>query len=345
MVLNTYCYESVCGKNNLKTSISDRLKNLKRGRMFDHKKCKVFHRGEFVPFDQATVSIANTGFLYGLGVFTGMRAFRNPSNHKLYIFRVSDHYERMRYSCKLMRFENFLKSYSLAQFSEILRELLIVNKIDQDAYFRVTNFSDETKIGPSLKGYHDSLSIYPYPLGDYVSTSGLKCTVASWQRVHDNSIPARAKVNGIYVNTALAKTEALMSGFDEAIFLDARGNVVEGSAENIFIVRDGVLVTPPVNDHILEGITRQTIIEIAKDKGISCVERSISRSELYKADEIFLTGTGAKIAPVVEIDNYQVSGAQVGPISRLLQDSYLSAARGELPEYRRWVEEVDIAGE
>jgi branched-chain amino acid aminotransferase len=311
--------------------------------MFDHQKCKVFHRGEFVPFDQATVSVANTGFLYGLGVFTGMRAFKNPVTEKLYLFRVAEHYERLRYSCCLMRFENFQKEYSLAQFTEILRELLVVNKIKEDAYFRVTNFSDETRIGPSLKGYKDSLSIYLYPLGDYIPTSGMRCTVSSWKRVHDNAIPARAKINGIYVNTALAKTEALMNGFDEALFLDHQGNVVEGSAENIFIVRDGTLITPPVSDHILEGITRQSILEIAKDKGIPCQERSISRSELYKADEVFLSGTGAKVAPVIEIDHYQISAAQIGPISRLLQDCYLSAARGELPEYKSWVEEVDIS--
>ncbi len=309
--------------------------------MFDHQKCKVFHRGEFVPFSEANVSIANSGFLYGLAVFTGMRAFKNPTNEKLYIFRIPEHYERLRFSSRLMRFENFQKEYSLAQFTEILRELLLINEIKGDAYFRVTNYSDETRIGPYLKGHKDSLSIYLYPLGDYVPTSGLRCAVSSWQRVSDNGIPARAKINGIYVNTALAKTDALLSGFDEAIFLDQNGNVVEGSAENIFIVRDGTLITPPVNDHILEGITRQTILEIAKDKGIPCLERSISRSELYRAEEVFLTGTGAKVAPVTEIDNHQISAAQVGPISRLLQDCYFSAARGELPEYKSWVEEVD----
>jgi branched-chain amino acid aminotransferase len=312
--------------------------------MFDHEKCKVFHRGEFVPFEKATVSVANTGFLYGLGVFTGMRAFKNPTSGKLFIFRISEHYERLRYSCRLMRFQNFQKEYSLAQFTKILCELLIINEIKEDAYFRVTNFSDENKIGPSLKGYKDSLSIYIYPLGDYVSTTGMKCAVSSWKRVSDNSIPARAKINGIYVNTALAKTEALMNGFDEALFLNDQGNVVEGSAENIFIVREGALITPPVNDTILEGITRQSVIEIARDKGILCIERSISRSELYKADEVFLTGTGAKVAPVVEIDHYPVGTGQVGPTSRLIQDCYLGAARGELPEYQKWVEEVDTGG-
>ena len=311
--------------------------------MFDHQKCKVFHRGEFVDFSDAVISVATTGFLYGLSVFTGMRAFRNPVNEKLYIFRVSDHYERLRFSCRLMRFENFSKQYSLAQFSEILKSLVIKNNIKEDVYFRVTVFSDETKIGPYLKGYKDSLSVFVYPLGDYVSTKGMRCVVSSWDRVHDNAIPARAKISGLYVNTALAKTEALLSGYDEALFLDSRGNVVEGSAENLFIVRDGTLITPPVSDHILEGITRQSILDLAKDNGITCLERSISRSELYKADEVFLCGTGAKIAPVTEIDNYQVNAGQVGPISRLLQDSYFSAARGELPEYSSWVQEIETS--
>lgn len=308
--------------------------------MFNHESCEVYHRGEFLPFNDATVSIANTGFLYGLGVFTGMRAFKNPGNGNLYLFRVSEHYERLRFSCRLMRFDNFQKTYSLAHFTEILRQLLIRNEIREDAYVRITNFSDEIRIGPSLKGYKDSLSAYLYPLGDYVSTTGLRCCVSSWNRVRDNSMPARAKINGIYVNTALAKTEALYDGYDESIFLNESGNVLEGSAENIFIVRDGRLITPPVSDHILEGITRSSIIEIAKDKGLECEERSINRSELYIAEEIFLTGTGAKVAPVVEIDHYPVGPGTVGPISKLLQDCYLSAARGELPEYEHWVEEI-----
>ncbi|HMO17542.1 MAG TPA: branched-chain amino acid transaminase [Oligoflexia bacterium] len=313
--------------------------------MFDHKKCQVFFRGEFVSYDKATVSIANTGFLYGLSVFTGMRAFRNPVKNSLYLFRISDHYERLRFSCRLMRFENFFRDYSLARFVEILSELLVLNEIKEDAYIRVTNFADETKIGPSLKGTSDSLSIYLYPLGDYVATTGLRCCVSSWNRLKDNTIPARAKISGSYVNTALAKTEALYDGYDEAIFLSDDSKVVEGSAENIFLVREGNIITPPVNDNILEGITRKSVLEIAKDRGINCTERSISRSELYAADEIFLSGTGAKIAPVIEIDNIPVGTGTVGPIARLIQDSYLSAARGQLDDYRHWVHEVPIIGE
>jgi len=313
--------------------------------MFNHEELEVFYKGEYVSFNKANVSIANTGLLYGLGVFTGIRAFKNPSNEKMYIFRPSEHYERLRNSCKLLRYENFHKLYSKAQFVEILKQLLIRNKINSDAYFRVTNFTDENKVSAKFLGYGEALSAYLYPIGDYVPTTGMRCKVSSWVRTSDSSIPARAKINGLYVNSAFAKTEALLSGYDEAIFLNSKGHVIEGTTENLFIIRDGCLITPPVSDEILEGITRKTIIEIAKDKGIECHERSILRSELYFAEEVFLTGTGARVAPVIEIDNYTIGSGQVGPISKLLQDSYLAAARGDLSEYRLWVEEVEIQNE
>lgn len=310
--------------------------------MFNHEDLEVFFNGEFLHFADAKISIANTSLLYGLGVFSGIRAFKNPSNEKLYIFRPSEHYERLRNSCKLLRYEEFHKLYSQAQFIDILKQLLIKNKIESDAYIRVTNFTFDNKVSPKLIGYGEAFSAYLYPIGDYVPMTGMRCKISSWVRAGDSSIPARAKINGLYVNSAFAKTEALLAGFDEAIFLNSNGHVIEGSAENIFIVRDGCLITPPLSDEILEGITRKSIIEIAKDKGIDCIERSILRSELIFADEIFLTGTGARVAPVIEIDNYVIGSGQVGSISKLLQDSYLAAARGELPEYTSWVEEVEI---
>lgn len=307
---------------------------------FNHENSLMFLGGDFVDSKNANVSIANTGFMYGLAAFTGMRAFKNTKTGKLYIFRPQAHFERMKFSCKTLRYENFQKNYSLAQFVEIIKQLIIKNDIVNDVYIRVTNFTKDNKVTPKLVGYSDSLAIFLYPLGDYVPTSGMRCKVSSWTRARDNAIPARCKINGLYVNSALAKTEALLDGYDEAIFLNDQGNVIEGSAENIFMVRDGVLITPPVTDEILEGITRASILEIAKDRGIHCIERSIARSELVKADEIFLTGTGAKVSPVIEVDKYPVGSGTVGPISKLLQETYLSAARGELDEYKDWVEEV-----
>lgn len=305
--------------------------------MFDHEKLKVYFRSGIVDFKDATLSIANTGFLYGLGVFTGIRAHYNEGNGKLYIFRPDAHFKRFSYACKICRYENFENNYDYKKFLSILKQLLQVNKIKQDSYIRVTNFSDENKVTPKFIGYSDSLCAYLYPLGDYVPTTGMRCKVSSWTRVDDNSIPARAKINGAYVNTAFAKTEALRDGYDEAIFLDSRGHVVEGSAENIFLVIDGALVTPPVSDNILEGITRKSVLEIAKDLGIPCVERSVDRTELYKAEEIFLTGTGAKVSPVVEIDQYRIGNGKVGEISQQIQSVYFRAVKGDEKKYLSWL--------
>lgn len=308
--------------------------------MFNHEELEVYFKQKYMPFSEANISVANSGFLYGLGVFTGMRAFSNSQNGKLYIFRPGDHYQRLCQSCKLLRYDKFKERYSEKSFIEIIKQLLIRNSIKSDAYIRVTNFSMENKITPKLVGYGEELSIYLYPLGDYVPLSGMRCKISSWTRVRDTAIPARAKINGSYVNTAFAKAEAIMEGYDEAIFLNDRGHAVEGSAENLFIVRDGVLITPPKSDEILEGITRKSVLELAQDLGIPCIERSISRSELIFADEVFLTGTGAKVSPVVEIDKYKIGNGVVGPISRTLQQQYFSAARGEVDKYKKWVEEV-----
>lgn len=308
--------------------------------MFDHQSLKVFFRGSFVDFADANISVANTGFLYGLGVFTGIRAHYNAKKDKLYVFRPEAHFRRLQFSCKLLRYTNFSETYDEAKFVALITELLRINNIREDAYIRVTNFTDENKVTPKFVGYKDSLCAFLYPLGDYVPTTGMRCKVSSWSRVEDNSLPARAKINGAYVNTAFAKTEALLGGYDEAIVLDGQGHVVEGSAENIFFVYGNKIVTPPVHDNILEGITRLSVIQLARDLGYEVIERSLDRSELYKADEIFLTGTGAKISPVVEVDNYVVGSGTVGQVSQLIQDTYQRVVRGEDEKYLGWLCDV-----
>lgn len=308
--------------------------------MFNHEELKVFFRGEFVNFKDANISISNTGFLYGLAVFTGIRAHYNSTKDKLYLFRPDAHYERFHFACKLFRYRNFLEKYDYQSFLNILIQLIKINNIKQDTYIRVTNFSDENRITPKFVEYRDSLSAFLYPLGDYVPTGGMRCIVSSWSRVEDNAIPARAKINGAYVNTAFSKTEALKRGYDEAIVLDSRGHVVEGSAENIFLVIDDKLITPLVTDNILEGITRKSVMQIASDLGIEVVERSIDRTELYKAQEVILTGTGAKVSPVVEIDDYTVGNGQVGSVCKRIQDVYFAAVKGEKAEYANWLVEV-----
>ncbi len=310
--------------------------------MFDHEKLKVYFRDKIVDFEDGKISIACTGFLYGLAVFTGMRAHYNEKQDKLFVFRPQDHYKRFVHQCQLFRYKGFLENYDYSRFLSIIVELLKVNKMKEDTYIRASNFTDENKVTPKFVGYKDSFCVFLYPIGNYVPTDGMRCKVSSWTRVDDNCIPARGKVNGLYVNTGFAKTEALIGGYDEAIFLDRYGHVVEGSAENIFIVLDGKIVTPPKSDNILEGITRASAMEIATDLGYEIIERSIDRSELYKADEIFLTGTGAQVSPVIEIDNYAVGGGKVGPISEQLQKTYFAAVRGEHPKYVKWLVDAEV---
>ncbi|MCL4150223.1 UNVERIFIED_CONTAM: hypothetical protein GTU68_015852 [Idotea baltica] len=297
-------------------------------------------RGEIVEFKDATISISNTAFMYGLSVFTGMRAHYNEDQERLYLFRPKEHFERFCFQCKLIRYDNFFENYDYDRFLSLMLELLRVNEIKQDAYIRVTNFTDENKVTPKFIDYKDSLCAFLYPIGNYVPTTGMRCKVASWQRVSDNSVPARAKISGLYVNTGFAKNEALTHGYDEALFLNEHGNVVEGSAENIFIVYGNTLVTPPKSDAILEGITRQTVMEVAADKGLKVEERSIARSELYRADEIFLTGTGAQVSPVIQVDGYDVGSGAIGPVSQDLQETYFKIVRGQLPEYASWLVNV-----
>ena len=237
----------------------------------------------------------------------------------------------------MCRFNDFLKQYSYEKFLGIIKKLLSTNDIHEDAYIRVNLFVDEVAVGVKFGTYHDAMSAYLYPLGDYVPTTGMRCMVSSWRRVEDDSVPARGKLHGAYVNTAFAKTEALENGFDEAIFLNREGEVIEGSAENIFIVRDSTLITPPVNDNILEGIPRRSVITIARDEKIPVVERSIDRSELYFCDEVFLTGTGARVSPVTEIDRIAVGNGKIGPVSQKIQNVYGQAVIGNSKQYPDWV--------
>jgi branched-chain amino acid aminotransferase len=307
--------------------------------MFNFEELKVYFRGKFVDYKDAQISIGCSGFNYGLGVFTGMRAYLNKSSGKLYIFRPQDHFQRLCFSSKICRFNNFLSDFDYARFREMALELLHINKIKEDAYFRITVFSDENKITPKFT-YKDSFAAYLYPMGDYIPLSGIKVMVSSWRRIEDNMLPARAKFVGGYVNSAFAKSEALDRGFDEAIFLDRDGHVVEGSAENIFLVLDGKIVTPPHYADILEGITRSTILQLAADQGIAVEQRPIDRTELYRAQEIFLSGTGAQVSPVTQVDSLPVGTGKVGPVSSTIQALYGRVVRGEEAKYSDWLLEA-----
>jgi branched-chain amino acid aminotransferase len=291
-----------------------------------------FMNGEFLPVERAVISIRTHGFAYGTACFEGIRGYWNEQDQQLYLFRLREHYERLLRSCKILQIS---LPYTVDQLIEITRELVRRNDQRQDVYIRPVAYKADEMIGVRLHNLTDHFTITAEPFGNYIDITGLHCGVSSWRRIDDNAIPARAKITGSYVNSAFAKSEALQNGFDEAIMLTYEGHVSEGSAENIFLVINGDLVTPAATENILLGITRDTVIELARrELGRITRERQIDRTELYIAEEIFLCGTGAQIAPVVGVDHRSIGDGKVGPISSTLQELYFEVARGRRPEYR-----------
>jgi len=298
----------------------------------------VFLSGEYVPANEARVGVAAHGFSYGTGCFEGIRAYYNPERDQLYIFRALEHFQRLARSCKIM---NIHLPYTPEELVEMTVELIRRNGFRENCYIRPFAFKADEIIGVRLNNLQDDFTMFTIPMGDYVSTSGLRCMVSSWRRVDDNMIPARAKISGAYVNSAFAKSEALMGGYDEAIMLTNEGHVSEGSAENIFLMVNGELLTPPPSENILQGITRDTVIELARREfEVLTRERVIDRTELYTADEIFLTGTGAQIAPVIEVDHRSIGSGSVGAFSAKLGEMYRDVTRGRRSEYMDWLTPV-----
>jgi len=300
-----------------------------------------FFRGAFVPIGEARLSIMAHVVNYGTGCFEGIRAYWNADDGQLYVFRLPNHYARLLRSCRILRID---LPYDVEELGEITAELLRKEEYREDVYIRPLAYKGSEGIGVRLHDLTDEFSLFAVPFGKYIpQQDGASVCVSSWRRVSDDAIPARAKVTGAYINSALSKTEAHLSGFDEAIVLTADGHVSEGSAENLFLVRDGQLVTPPVTDDILEGITRATLMELAREElGISTVERRIDRTELYTANEAFFCGTGVELTPIAEIDRRPVGDGGVGPIAGRLRDLYLSVVRGQVPKYRQWCTPVYV---
>ena len=293
-----------------------------------------FMNGKMVEADKAMIPVRTHAFLYGTAVFEGIRAYWNDEEKQLYVFRAPEHYERLLRSAKIM----YMKSpYTVEEHCKYTVELLKKNGYKQDAYMRPTLYKSAQKVGPGLYDNEDSYMIISNKMGDYIDTSkGLKVCVSSWRRNSDNAIPPRAKVAGSYANAALIKTDAHNAGFDDAVVLDEAGQVTEGSAMNLFLVQNGKLVTTMKTDNILVGVTRNTIIELAKDLGIETEERAIDRTELYISDEAFYCGTGAQISPIVSIDNRDLGDGKVGPISKELQKLYFDVVRGKVAKYKHW---------
>ena len=298
-----------------------------------------FFRGEFVPLRDANINVMTHGFNYGTAVFEGIRAYWNSDEEQLYALELLAHYRRIQSSARLLMME--IKQ-SPEELAELTIELLRRDGLREDVYIRPIVYKSSETIGVRLHNLDADITIFGIPFGQYIDTEGgIRAQVSSWRRTDDNAIPARGKITGAYVNGALAKSEAQLNGFDEAIVLTADGHVSEGSAENLFVVKNGELITPPVTDNILEGITRRRLMEIARDDlSVPIVERSIDRTELYTADEVFLCGTGAQISPVIEIDRRSIGSGRPGPITRDLSRTYFDAVRGRLPAYRDWLTPV-----
>lgn len=294
-----------------------------------------YFRGEFVPFDQAKVSIATHAFNYGTGCFEGIRANWNPAREQLYVFRLREHYERLHRSAKMLHMK---VDRSPQELAEITVELLRRNGHREDTYIRPLAYKGSEVLGVRLHNLEDHLAIFTMPFGAYLDVDGgARCCVVSWRRVDDCAIPGRAKVTGIYVNGALAKTEAQLNGFDEGILLNAQGYVCEGSGENLFLVSRGKLVTPAESESILVGITRNTVIQLAcEELGMETVERQVARNELYTAEEVFMTGTAAHVTPIVEIDRRPIGDGTVGPVTRRLMETYQRIIRGEDERHPEW---------
>ncbi len=302
-----------------------------------------FFKGQIMPFADAHVGLMTHALNYGTGCFEGIRAYWNDAHQELYVLKAEAHFERMHRSCRVLRID---LPYTPAELADITTELVRRNGYRQDVYIRPLAFKSQEVIGVRLHDLQDGFAIFTAPMGNYIPIDdGIKCGVSSWRRIDDNMIPPAAKVTGLYVNSALAKTEAIENGFDEAIMLTQAGNVSEGSAENIFLVQGDTLITPAKGENILVGITRNAVMRLAHDElGIRTVERNVARSELYTSDEVFLCGTGAQISPVTEIDRRKVGDGVVGPITRRLQDVYFGAVRGENAKYASWVRPVLGAG-
>jgi branched-chain amino acid aminotransferase len=294
-----------------------------------------YFEGDYVSLADAKVSIMTHAFMYGTAVFEGIRAYWNPEQGVLYGLKLREHMERIR------RNAGMLLMHDLPAVDELVRivvETAHRNGFREDAYIRPCVYKSGQSIGVRLHKLPHELLVLAIPFGNYIDTdSGVRVMTSTWRRNADDALPARGKIVGGYVNMAFQKTEAELNGFDEAIVLTADGHVNEASAANLFVLRDGVALTPPVNDDILEGVTRKAMFQLLADEGIPMEVRSIDRSELYIADEMFLCGTGVQVSPVVEIDHRKIGAGTVGPITRAIKERYFDAVRGRLPQYEHWL--------
>jgi branched-chain amino acid aminotransferase len=292
-----------------------------------------FHK-QFIPMDEAKVGVMTSALHYGTGVFEGIRGNWNADKGQMYIFRLKEHFERLTNGGKMLKID---LGHSVDELIKITVELAQRNGLKEDIYIRPLAYKSTEQMGVRLHNLESDLLIFAIPWGRYLDVDSCKCGVSSWRRPDDNVIPPSVKATGIYINNAFAKTEAIENGYDEAIMLSPDGHVSEGSGENIFLVIDGKLHTPSTTDNILKGITRDSVMQLAKNElGIETIERSIDRAELYTAQECFMTGTAAHLTPVGEVDHRKVGDGKPGPVTSRLQKLYFDSIKGNLPKYAGW---------
>jgi branched-chain amino acid aminotransferase len=295
-----------------------------------------YFENQFLPFQDAKLSIATHALHYGTGAFGGLRGIPDPNNpHQILLFRLDRHCQRLSQSARFLQFE-----LSAEHIQSTIVEFIQKNQPQTSFYIRPFVYTSDLGITPRLHNIEKSFFIYGIELGDYLSPEGVRCRFSSWCRQEDRSLPLRGKISGAYITSSLAKTEAIESGFDESILLNTQGKISEASGMNIFVVRNGRIFTPGVDQDILEGITRDSIVRIARDLGYEVVERPVDKSELLIADEVFLSGTAAKITPVKQIENYHLASDR--PITDRLKAKITAITENREPQYQDWVYKVSL---
>ena len=292
--------------------------------------------GKCIPFNEAKISIATHALHYGTAAFGGMRAIPNPEDkNEFLLFRTEKHIKRLSQSARLL-LTNIDEDYIFNCLKEVIKK----NKPDKPIYIRPFIYTSDLGIAPRLHNIETSFFIYCIELGDYLSPEGVSCRMSSWTRQEDRSLPLRGKISGAYITSSLAKTEASLSGYDEALLLNSNGKVSEASGMNLFIVRNGELITPGVDQDILEGITRLSVIELAKSIGLNVIERAVDKTELFIADEVFLTGTAAKITPVKQIESTKLNTHR--PLMNKLKSKLVEITEGRSKDYDNWVTRIKL---
>ncbi|MBC6936930.1 MAG: branched-chain amino acid transaminase [Chloroflexi bacterium] len=298
-----------------------------------------FFKGQIVPIESAKVSVMTHALNYGTGVFGGLRGYWNEEQEQLYVFRIHDHMKRFIQSASLIRIE---VKYSADELVNIITELLRAEGWRENCYIRPLAYKASELIGVRLHNLEDEVTIFSLPFGRYIQNEeGAHVCFSAWRRVEDNAIPARGKIVGAYANSALIKTDAALSGYDEAIVLNEDGHISEMSAANFFMIRDGVAITPPKQSNVLEGIVRRSLIQLLRDEmGVEVVERDIDRTELYVADEAFMCGTGVQVAAITKVEHRSIGTGSIGPITDRLRNLFFDVVSGRVDKYRDWLTPV-----